>query len=115
MVQGTLQARTLKCSNCMVLYTQVVQRIAGRATAADPGDGHCDAVLAVAAHPAHPILASGALRADCSIRLWGDTAGRPEVASLFRRAGAGAVAAGAASDCHAANGAATAAEMAGAP
>ena len=91
-----------------------MQRIGGRPTAEDVGDGHCDAVLAVAAHPLHPILASGALKKDCSIRLWGDTAGHPKFASLFRSAGAGAAAAGT-DNGHAANGAATAMEMAGAP
>lgn len=49
---------------------KIVQRIPGRPDAAAPGDGHCDAVLCVAAHPLQPLLASGALEKDCTVRLW---------------------------------------------
>eukprot|EP00184_Porphyridium_aerugineum_P008838 CAMPEP_0184692624 /NCGR_PEP_ID=MMETSP0313-20130426/1022_1 /TAXON_ID=2792 /ORGANISM="Porphyridium aerugineum, Strain SAG 1380-2" /LENGTH=369 /DNA_ID=CAMNT_0027150465 /DNA_START=377 /DNA_END=1486 /DNA_ORIENTATION=- len=35
-------------------------------------EGHVDVVLSVAAHPTHPILASGALMKDCSVKIWRD-------------------------------------------
>lgn len=51
---------------------QLVQRIPGKESKEAEGDGHCDAVLAVAANPRRAMIASGALQKDCSIKLWVD-------------------------------------------
>lgn len=49
---------------------QVVQRIEGRETPETAGDGHCDMVLTVAAHPSEPLIASGGLAKDCMAKIW---------------------------------------------
>ena len=54
------------------LCVQLAQRIEGRKTAEEDGDGHCDKVLAVAAHPALTIIASAGLSKDCTIKIWED-------------------------------------------
>eukprot|EP00639_Heterosigma_akashiwo_P027772 CAMPEP_0194679778 /NCGR_PEP_ID=MMETSP0295-20121207/11008_1 /TAXON_ID=39354 /ORGANISM="Heterosigma akashiwo, Strain CCMP2393" /LENGTH=396 /DNA_ID=CAMNT_0039565273 /DNA_START=142 /DNA_END=1332 /DNA_ORIENTATION=+ len=43
-----------------------------RRTLAQRLEGHTDTVLCVAAHPTRPLLASGGLTRDCTIRLWED-------------------------------------------
>ncbi len=51
----------------------MVQRLEGRPDRNAPGDGHCDAVLAVDAHPKLSVIASGALEKDCTVKLWADS------------------------------------------
>lgn len=51
---------------------QVAQVIPGRESKEAPGDGHCDAVLAVARHPRYAMFASGALQNDCTVKVWVD-------------------------------------------
>lgn len=51
---------------------QLVQKIAGREGKEDAGDGHCDKVLAVAAHPHLRIIASAGVSGDCEIKVWED-------------------------------------------
>ena len=53
---------------------QLVQKIEGRSSPEEEGDGHCDLVLAVARHPTSNIIASGGLSKDCLIKIWEDTA-----------------------------------------
>ncbi len=48
----------------------LAQLLPGRADAAAPGDGHCDTVVALDAHPTRRLLASGALDADRTVKLW---------------------------------------------
>lgn len=58
---------------CWLLFVnaaQVAQRLPGRASADDAGDGHCDAVLCTAASDKRPLIATGAHEKDCSIKLW---------------------------------------------
>ena len=62
---------------------QMVQRIEGRPDASAPGQGHCDAVLAVACHPKQAIIATGALKRDPTIRLWADASHDRVFAGLF--------------------------------
>ena len=53
---------------------EVVQRLIGHTgawLAAGRADS-ADVVVAVACHPHAPIIASGGLGADCSVRLWAD-------------------------------------------
>lgn len=52
------------------LCMQLAQKIEGRRTAEEEGDGHCDKVLAVAAHPVLKIIASAGLSKDCTIKIW---------------------------------------------
>ncbi|KAK9846338.1 hypothetical protein WJX81_001869 [Elliptochloris bilobata] len=56
---------------------QVVQVLPGRPSKDAPGEGHCDAVLAVACHPKETMIASGALGADCTVKVWVDEALAP--------------------------------------
>ncbi|KAL6767783.1 MUT11 [Auxenochlorella protothecoides x Auxenochlorella symbiontica] len=42
----------------------------GRAGPDDPGEGHCDVVLSVAAHPHLPVLASCGHERDRSVKIW---------------------------------------------
>jgi hypothetical protein len=52
---------------------QVVQQLPGRDSSEQPGDGHCAAVLCVAAHPSKPMLASAGHEPDCSVKIWSAT------------------------------------------
>lgn len=52
----------------MVTALQIVQKIPGRQSAEEEGDGHSNATLAVSAHPKHRIFASGSF--DHSIKIW---------------------------------------------
>ena len=55
------------------LNTRTVrQLLPGRPSADAPGDGHCDTVVALDVHPTRRLLASGALDADRTIKLWTD-------------------------------------------
>ena len=63
----------------------MVQRIEGRPDAGAPGEGHCDAVLAVSCHPSRCVMATGALKRDPTIRLWADASSDAGLASLFRQ------------------------------
>lgn len=56
---------------------QVVQVLQGRPSKDAPGEGHCDAVLAVACHPKETMIASGGLTADCTVKIWVDDALAP--------------------------------------
>lgn len=49
-----------------------MQKLEGRPDKDAPGDGHCDVVLTVSCHPQKSIIASGALDADCTIKIWAD-------------------------------------------
>lgn len=51
---------------------QLVQTVPGRLEPDADGDGHCDKVLAVDAHPKLPQIASGGLSKDCTIKIWED-------------------------------------------
>lgn len=51
---------------------QMVQRIPGRATKEEEGDGHWDTVLAISCHPEKKLLASGSLGKDPTVRVWED-------------------------------------------
>jgi COMPASS component SWD3 len=42
----------------------------GRPSEDTPGDGHCDAVLAVDANPVLPMIASGGYERDRTVKLW---------------------------------------------
>ena len=46
------------------------QVLPGRASADAPGDGHCDAVVALDVHPTRRLFASGALDADRTVKIW---------------------------------------------
>eukprot|EP00210_Caulerpa_lentillifera_P001967 g1887.t1 len=48
------------------------QKIPGRMKASHSGDGHCDAVLCIDAHPRTPTIASGSKENDTTIRIWTD-------------------------------------------
>ncbi len=50
------------------MRAQLMQRLQGRSDENAPGDGHCDAVLAVDAHPTLSVIASGALEKDRTVR-----------------------------------------------
>jgi hypothetical protein len=50
-----------------------VQRIEGRSGPEEEGSGHCDTVVAVAAHPTANMIASGGLSKDREIKIWEDT------------------------------------------
>ena len=52
---------------------QLVQKIEGRKTPEEDGDGHCDKVLAIAAHLTLKYIASAGLNDDCEIKLWEDS------------------------------------------
>lgn len=65
---------------------QIVQTLAGRKDADAPGDGHCDAVLAVDAHPKVSAIASGALERDATIKVWADPTDPSIHASMFDEA-----------------------------
>ena len=58
-------------------WPQVVQVLQGRPSKDAPGEGHCDAVLAVACHPKETMIASGGLTADCTVKIWVDDALAP--------------------------------------
>lgn len=62
---------------------QMVQRLEGRPDRNAPGDGHCDAVLAVDAHPKLSVIASGALEKDCTVKLWADSTDPSVAARMF--------------------------------
>jgi hypothetical protein len=49
---------------------QLVQQLPGRSSSEQPGDGHCAAVLCVAAHPSRPVLASAGHDPDCTVKIW---------------------------------------------
>ena len=49
----------------------------GRPSKDATGEGHCDAVLAVACHPKETMIASGGLTADCTVKIWVDDAPAP--------------------------------------
>lgn len=49
---------------------KLCQKIEGRSNPSSPGNGHCDVVLCVDAHPNQTIIASGARTKDRTIRLW---------------------------------------------
>lgn len=49
---------------------ELLATLPGRGRASDPGDGHCDAVLAVDAHPTAALLASGGMKDDATVKLW---------------------------------------------
>ncbi len=51
---------------------QHAQQIPGRESAEEEGNGHCDAVLALACHPRLAMFATGALQKDRTIKLWVD-------------------------------------------
>lgn len=72
--QHTFPEAWLAKPNGSVMWLQLVQVLPGRSDPAAPGDGHCDKVLAVDAHPTKAQLASGGLSKDCTIRIWEDTA-----------------------------------------
>lgn len=57
----------------MVLWLQIVQKIPGRKTADEAGEGHCDKVIAVSCHPDMKLLASGSLNSDTSVKIWEDS------------------------------------------
>ena len=57
-------------------HLQEVQRIPGRESLEAEGEGHCDVVLAVAAHPKANAFASGGLSKDKEIKIWGDDPGK---------------------------------------
>jgi hypothetical protein len=50
------------------MHAQLVQQLQGRPDENAPGDGHCDTVLAVDAHPKMSVIASGALEKDKTVR-----------------------------------------------
>ena len=60
------------CSACPE-YLQIVQKIPGRVTADDPGDGHHDKVIGISCHPDKKLIASGSLSGDTFVRIWQDT------------------------------------------
>lgn len=45
----------------------------GRPSADAPGQGHCDAVLSVAAHPTLPVMASAGHERDRAVKIWKHT------------------------------------------
>lgn len=49
---------------------QLLQEVPGRGSADAPGDGHCDAVVALDCHPRERLLATGALDKDRTVKLW---------------------------------------------
>ena len=55
---------------------QVVQKISGRASKEEAGDGHFNAVLATACHPDLNLLATASLEPDLRIILWEDAGPR---------------------------------------
>lgn len=54
------------------LHMQLAQRIEGRQSVEEDGDGHCDKVLAIAAHPTQKLIASAGLTKDRAIKIWED-------------------------------------------
>ena len=71
LASSSVQARHCRIQTGFCL--QLVQKLEGRSTPEEEGDGHCDLVLAVARHPACNIIASGGLSKDCLIKIWEDT------------------------------------------
>ncbi len=66
----------------------LAQLLPGRADAAAPGDGHCDTVVALDAHPTRRLLASGALDADRTVKLWSAEPAAEEQAMVVEEAAA---------------------------
>ena len=62
--------RLMNQKPCPPAKTQVAQRIPGRAEPSDPGNGHCDAVLCIDAHPTRPMLVSAGHKKDRTAKLW---------------------------------------------
>jgi len=50
----------------------IAQVLEGRQSSSSKGDGHCDAVVAIDCHPHKQVLASGALKKDCTVKIWID-------------------------------------------
>ncbi|KAK9909595.1 hypothetical protein WJX75_004688 [Coccomyxa subellipsoidea] len=65
---------------------QLVQQLQGRPDENAPGDGHCDTVLAVDAHPKMSVIASGALEKDKTVKIWADTTDPTVGATRFEEA-----------------------------
>lgn len=53
---------------------QQVQKLKGRQSAEEEGEGHCAPVICIAASTQHSLVASCALEPDSTIRLWQDPA-----------------------------------------
>ena len=71
---GTCSQYTVMDSELgVVLWLQIVQRISGRKSADEAGEGHCDKVIVVSCHPDMKLLASGSLNSDTSVKIWEDT------------------------------------------
>uniref|UniRef100_A0A383VEF5 WDR5-like beta-propeller domain-containing protein n=1 Tax=Tetradesmus obliquus TaxID=3088 RepID=A0A383VEF5_TETOB len=49
---------------------KLVQQLPGRSSSEEPGDGHCAAVLCIAAHPSRPVVASAGHDPDCTVKIW---------------------------------------------
>ncbi len=59
------------------------QALPGRQSADEASDGHCDVVVALDVHPTRRLMASGALDADRTVKLWTqEAAGEPEAAAM---------------------------------
>ncbi len=56
-----------------MLSMQIVQKIPGRLTADETGDGHCDKVIGISCHVDKKLIASGSLSGDTAVRIWEDT------------------------------------------
>eukprot|EP00959_Pyramimonas_sp_CCMP1952_P448965 9401005-Pyramimonas_sp.AAC.1 len=49
---------------------EIVQKLDGRESADAQGDGHCDVVVAIDCHANRPVIASGSLEKDKTVKIW---------------------------------------------